>query len=47
MVKAHFEPKGRLLMSIGRDLIKDSSAALVELVKIRTMQMLVRLKLST
>lgn len=33
MVKAHFEPKGRLLMSIGRDLIKDSSAALVELVK--------------
>lgn len=33
MEKVFFEPTGRLIMSIGRDLIKDSSAALVELVK--------------
>jgi signal transduction histidine kinase len=33
MEKVYFEPAGRLLMSIGRDLIKDIPAALVELVK--------------
>lgn len=33
MSKIYFEPTGRLIMSIGRDLIKDSPAALVELVK--------------
>lgn len=31
--KVYIEPAGRLLMSIGRDLIKDTPAALVELVK--------------
>ena len=32
-MKSYFEPTGRLIMSIGRDLIKDLPAALVELVK--------------
>ena len=32
-MKSYFEPTGRLLMSIGKDLIKDLPAALVELVK--------------
>lgn len=33
MEQVYIEPSGRLLMSIGRDLIKDTPAALVELVK--------------
>ena len=32
-MKSYFEPTGRLIMSIGKDLIKDLPAALVELVK--------------
>ncbi|TKW64615.1 MAG: sensor histidine kinase [Gemella sp.] len=32
-MESYFEPTGRLIMSIGRDLIKDLPAALVELVK--------------
>lgn len=32
-MKSYFEPTGRLIMSIGKDLIKDIPAAIVELVK--------------
>ncbi len=32
-MKTYFEPTGRLIMSIGKDLIKDLPAAMVELVK--------------
>ena len=32
-MKSYFEPTGRLIMSIGNDLIKDLPAAIVELVK--------------
>jgi histidine kinase len=32
-MKSYFEPTGRLIMSIGKDLIKDLPAAIVELVK--------------
>ena len=32
-MRSYFEPTGRLIMSIGKDLIKDLPAALVELVK--------------
>ena len=32
-MKSYFEPTGRLIMTIGKDLIKDFTAALVELVK--------------
>lgn len=32
-MKSYFEPTGGLIMSIGKDLIKDLPAALVELVK--------------
>ena len=32
-MNSYFEPTGRLIMSIGKDLIKDLPAALVELVK--------------
>ena len=32
-MKSYFQPTGRLIMSIGKDLIKDLPAALVELVK--------------
>lgn len=32
-MKSFFEPTGRLIMSIGKDLIKDPQAAIVELVK--------------
>ena len=32
-MKSYFEPTGRLIMSIGKDLIKDLPAAVVELVK--------------
>ena len=32
-MKSYFEPTGRVVMSIGKDLIKDLPAAIVELVK--------------